>query len=543
MKRWGHQGDQQGRDRSARDRARLRARPGVESLEGRALLSTIHALTTSHSQRDQKQPAAFKPPVNAKLKFPPYDITLRVNQDSDPVGSGNLFQADALVDGYAPPFSTIWLAQGLKPGYFTNVARADGTGHYAFLAPVGFGTTVLQAFAENPLQDYSRIETVTVTRGNAIVAWDSIALRAIQNQNLSSPEAARDLAILHSAQYDAVAAVDFPKSAYRVHVTAPKGASAEAAADSAASTVLTALFPSQAQSFTLAYNAAVAGLPKTPSITSGLALGREVANQTLAGRANDGSSAAVGLAPSLVPGLWRPTPPTFSAAQDAQFGQVTPFEIASGSSFRPAAPPKVGTPTYDQALAQVASLGRLDGGTRTADQTAAAFFWADGAGSFTNPGHWNQIAEQISVSRKDSLAKDARLFARLDFALADAAIASSDAQYTYDEWRPVTAVQQTDPSFSPLLVTPASPSYVSESAAYGSAAAEVLNAGFGSKVKFTDRLDVGLGMTRTFSSFNAAATENANSRVWGGVNFSYDAQAGINLGSQVGSFVLAKFPK
>ena len=509
----------------------------MESLEGRALLSTVHASATT------KQPAAYKPPTHATPKFPPYNITVEISQYSDPSGTGNIFQKDVLVDGYAKPYSTVWLATGLRPGYFTTTTQADYTGHYAFLTPVGRGSTVLQVFAEDATQNYSNIEKVTVTSGGPIVAWDSLALRAIQNTNTPPAEAARALAILHSAQYDAVAAAISPKAAYQAHVTAPKGASAEAAANSAAYIAISSLFPSQAEAIQGAYNAAVFGLTKGSSTSAGLALGREVANQTLADRADDGSNSVVNFNPSNVPGKWRPTPPNFASAVDPQFGQVTPFLISSGSSFRTAVPPSVGSPTYDQALAQVASLGRSDSTTRTPDQTAAAQFWNDGPGTYTSPGHWNEIAEQVAIGRKDSLLTDARIFAQLDFALADAGIASSDSQYTYDEWRPVTAIQQSDTTFNPLVATPASPSYVSETAAYGAAAAEVLSSAFGAKTGFTDNLYAFAGVTRTFSSFNAAATEAANSRVWGGVNFSFDAQAGVDLGSKVGAAALANFPK
>ena len=226
-----------------------------------------------------------------------------------------------------------------------------------------------------------------------------------------------------------------------------------------------------------------------------------------------------------------------------QFAKVTPFVIAGPSAFRPGAPPAVGSSSYDQALSQVSSLGRVGSTTRTADQTLAALFWNEGEGSVSDPAHWNAIAEQISVGRNDSLATDARLFAELDFALADAAIAGTDSQVAFDEWRPITGVQQVDPSFQPLLATPASPSYVSDNAAYGAAASKVLTSAFGANVSFTDNSETGLGLVRTFPSFAAAATEDANSRVWGGVNFAFDTQAGATLGGQVGQAVLAGFPK
>ncbi len=330
-----------------------------------------------------------------------------------------------------------------------------------------------------------------------------------------------------------MADITSPSSAYQVHLTAPKGASAEAAANSAASTVLTALFPSQASTFTAAEKAAQDGLPDSPSTSSGIDFGTQVANQTLANRANDGSATSTA------------NPSESLADVTAQFAKVTPFEIASGATYRPAAPPSVGTAAYDQALAQVSALGRVNSTTRTADQTAAAVFWGDDSGSnaVTDPAHWNAIAEQVAPSGKNSLLNDARLFAELDFALADAGIAASDSQSTFQESRPVAALQQGDPTFLPLLTTPASPSYVSDNAAYAQAASEVLSSTLGNAVKFTDLSETSLGLKRTFASFAAAATEDGNSQVWGGVNFAFDVQAGATLGKQVGQAVLAGFPK
>jgi hypothetical protein len=202
----------------------------------------------------------------------------------------------------------------------------------------------------------------------------------------------------------------------------------------------------------------------------------------------------------------------------------------------------VGSTAYDLALGEVTSLGRIDSSTRTADQTAAARFWSDGPDTVTNPGHWNEIAEVQALKRKDSLAKDARLFAMLDVALADAGIAASDAKSAYTTWRPVSAIQATDPTWNPLITTPPSPSYVSDHAAFGAAAANVLTSAFGSKVAFTDTVDAASGGSRTFTSFAAAALEDGQSRVWAGDNFSYDVQQGQALGEKIGGFVVTRFP-
>jgi len=505
MKRSRLPGGHDGRASHDRERARRRGRLAVESLETRSLLSTAHAATAVHAKAGPARPT-----------YPPYAISLQIGPASDPGGDGHVFGKNVLVQGFAAPFSTIWIATA-PTGYYTNVARSTASGLYGAIVPIGRGTTQISAFAKSPAQNYSLTSTIRATSSNPIVAWDSIALRAIRNLALPAPEAARDLAILHAAQYDAVAAIAFPRAAYRVHAPAPKGASAEAAATAAADTALESLFPSQAPAFRAALAAAKADFPANRATADGLALGQQVALATLADRAGDGSAPTVVDLGSATTGLWRPTAPGFAPAIDPQWGLVKPFLIGSAAQSRPAAPPAV--------------------------QSNAAGFWGDGAGSLTDPGHWNEIAEQVAVGRGDSLAKDARLFALLDFALADSAIAASDAQYAYNTWRPISAIQPGDPTWVPLISTPASPGYVSDNAAYGSVAADILSATFGAKTAFTDNLYASAGVTRSYPGFAAAAAEDANSRIWGGVNTSSDVQQGSILGDQVGKAALANFPK
>src|SRR5207244_1404580 len=105
----------------------------------------------------------------------------------------------------------------------------------------------------------------------------------------------------------------------------------------------------------------------------------------------------------------------------------------------------------------------------------------DGAGSYTPPGHWNLIAEQIAQQQGNSLAENARLFAELDIAMGDAAIVAWDAKYAYNTWRPITAIRaadtagnsqvQADPTWTPLLNTPNFPEYVSGHSTFSAAAA------------------------------------------------------------------------
>ena len=189
------------RSRLRPDRIRRGFRPG-----GRTGSRWIPGNPGSSPRRPTKvAPLAPLPTFNN----PVYGITAEIPAVSDPSGSGNVFQPDVFVDGYAPAYSTVWLARGrtatspTPPGPTTRATTPSRS-----RSPTG--RTELRLFAENPLHQYSAVTKLDVTAGDPIVAWDSIALRAIRNANLTGPEAARDLAILHVAQYDAVAAIESP---------------------------------------------------------------------------------------------------------------------------------------------------------------------------------------------------------------------------------------------------------------------------------------------------------------------------------------------
>ena len=159
-------------------------------------------------------------------------------------------------------------------------------------------------------------------------------------------------------------------------------------------------------------------------------------------------------------------------ALDPQWKNVTPFALTSGDQFRPDAPPSLTSQTYADALNEVKSLGSVGSSTRTTDQTQIARFWADGSGTVTPSGHWNQIAKTAAQAEGNSVSENARLFAKLNVALADAGIAAWDAKYTYNFWRPITAIQKADQdgndattadiNWSSLIVTPPFPEYLSE---------------------------------------------------------------------------------
>jgi hypothetical protein len=206
-----------------------------------------------------------------------------------------------------------------------------------------------------------------------------------------------------------------------------------------------------------------------------------------------------------------------------QWATVRPFALTSPDQFRPAAPPALDSQQYADALNEVKAKGAATGSTRTADETAIAKFWADGAGTATPPGHWNAIAAQLAQAQGNSLSANARLFAQLNVALADAAIACWDAKFFYDEWRPVTAIRaadtggngqtQPDAAWTPLLPTPPFPSYVSGHSTFSGAAQIVLDSFFGATTAFTATTEAPNIAARSYSSFRQAAEEAGQSRI------------------------------
>ena len=185
---------------------------------------------------------------------------------------------------------------------------------------------------------------------------------------------------------------------------------------------------------------------------------------------------------------------------------------------------------------------------RTPAETEVAKFWEGKAGTPGVPGYWNEIAESAAESRGNTLEQNARLFAEMDVALADAVIAHFDAKYTYNRWRPITAIQLAgetgnpdtvaDPNWLPLLNTPPNPSYVSGHGAVSGAASTVLGNFFGTDdISFSLTSEDLPGVTHSFTSFSAAAAEAENSVVWGGIHFRFDVTAGQTLGQSVARFV------
>jgi Domain of unknown function (DUF4114)/PAP2 superfamily len=387
-------------------------------------------------------------------------------------------------------------------------------------------------------------------KSDAVVGWNKAALEAIKTDKTNPPIASRNLAILETAVYDAVNGLTAFYDAYKVDKGIDAGASVEAAASEAAYRVLAELYPTQKATFDGILNDFLKDLPAGEFVDKGLAYGKAVAEATLASRANDGSKAVVPYAVSSEIGKWQPTGPATSPLLP-QWGKVTPFAMQSGSQFRPDAPPALTSAEYAQDFNLTKNLGSVNSTTRTADQTEIAKFWADGGGTYTPPGHWNSIADQLLSQNNATLVESAHTLGLLSIALADAAIACWDAKYTYDAWRPVTAIRKADldgndativdATWQSLITTPPFPEYTSGHSTFSATAATVLSNLMGDNVSFTTS-SIGLpGVIRSFTSFEQAAQEAGMSRIYGGIHFMSANTSGLQCGQEIGDYVIDNF--
>jgi PAP2 superfamily len=290
------------------------------------------------------------------------------------------------------------------------------------------------------------------------------------------------------------------------------GSARDDAVAGAASTVLVHLYPDEADRI----SALADELADVDS--RAFARGRVIGRLLVARAQSDGSNAVWSGRPPEGPGFWVPTPPGFVYPPlEPLAGTWRTWNLRRGSQFRPGPPPAYGGARFRTELNEVYAVSRA----LTDEQRRIADFWADGPGTVTPPGHWNMIAIALVRETGWSTLRTSRLFAALNTAQADAFIACWDAKFTYWSLRPVTAIRGLiagEEAWLSYIVTPPFPSYVSGHSTTSGAASTVLGAFFPGRTRELD----------------AMAREAAISRLYGGIHFTSDNEAGLQLGRRVG---------
>lgn len=373
---------------------------------------------------------------------------------------------------------------------------------------------------------------------DAVTAWNVRATTAIFSAGQPPQQSVPHLAMVHGAVYDAVNAIAGTHEGYLLAdgVGTPDD-SMEAAAATAAHRVLVHLLPSQETSLTAEYVAFVAGLPADDAVDRGIAVGEAAAAAMIAARVDDGRFGPFRFAVGSGPGIWEPVLPSFGNDPNAWLKDVRPFLVDDVSRFRSKGPLPLDGNRYAREFQEVKDLGSLLSTERTADQTAAALYWAENP-----PATWSRIVRGLVTTHGLGVADAARLYAEVYMTAADSLIAVWEDKAHWSFWRPITAIRRADtdgnprtepdPDWLPLLPTPPYPEHPSGHLGLSAAVAATLRDFFGTdRLAWTDTSTGGL--TRSFTRLSTAVDEIVDARVWSGFHFRTADDASVRIAEQV----------
>ncbi len=369
------------------------------------------------------------------------------------------------------------------------------------------------------------LKTIEFWDQGASVRWNEIARNLVVKYKTDPPMASRIYALLSIAQYDALIAAWNNKYYYNraspgqvngdvfpevATTTDPVYPSEAAVVASASAEVLEYVYPDEADYLDEKVkeheeSRLWAGVNFPSDIAAGDALGRMVAENVTHQARTDESDAKGNITMPTGPGYWTGTNPLRPL-----WGKVRPCFGENISQLRPSPPPAFGSPEFNAALSEVRRISD----NRTASQTRIAQKWADGAGTATPPGHWNQMACDLINSSHLSELRSARALALMNMAMMDAGICCWDTKYYYCLLRP----WQADPKITTAVAKPNFPSYTSGHSAFSSAAAEVLSYIF----------------PKEQSQLESMAEEAGISRLYGGIHYRFDIDNGQEGGRAIG---------
>lgn len=386
----------------------------------------------------------------------------------------------------------------------------------------------------------------------AISYWNDIAVKVITiDAGKANAEGFLWLAFTQAAVYNAVVGITKDYQLYKWHAHAPKHASPEAAAGTAAYRVLLTYFgsiPAAVTRLEAARIDAIGSIPEGKSKDRGIAFGERAATRLINLRVGDGRFAVLAPLPPLGPGIWRPTPVAEAPFLDPWLSQVRPLLLRSPSQFRPPGPFKLTSRRYAKEFNEVKKMGSIGSTDRTPDQTATAIYI-----SGIPFGVAGAALRDLSARRHLSISKAARLFAAVDMSMADAIGVAWDAKYTYHFWRPITAIRLADtddnldtvadPGWTPLLATPPYPDWTSGLNNVIGAASRAL-----SRILGTSRIDLNIPSSATMTTrhyeWASQLTQDAvDARVWSGIHFRTADVLAKRTGQKVGDWAMDHYFK
>lgn len=439
------------------------------------------------------------------------------------------------------------------------------------------------------------LEERCVPAVDPILEWNAVAIEVnrisysgnVENDQIGPTRSSRALAIVHAAMFDAWNSINRQYTPYLVQAPNYRNASDVAAIAQAAHDTLVAMYPHQQALIDAELTETLARVPNGSKETRGINVGAFVAAQILAVRTNDGSEVPGEYIPDGQLGHHDVDPlnPNQGFLTPA-WGDVTPFAIPSPDAIPTRTVPGLDTIEYAQAYAQVKELGEETSTERTTDQTEIGIYWGyDVARGLGDPPRlYNQIARVVAEQERNTVAENARMFALINIAMADAGIQAWGVKYRDDFWRPIVAIRQGDAdgnantvgdaTWSPLGAprtnplpdedvnfTPPFPAYTSGHATFGGAMFKSMTNFYQTddirfNIPFDFISDEFNGVSRDiheaipelvldnvrqirprhYDSFSQAAAENAASRIFLGIHWRFDAVAGVSAGNRIADY-------
>jgi hypothetical protein len=380
----------------------------------------------------------------------------------------------------------------------------------------------------------------------ADVVTDSNAKAAdIASRNPATPIAVRTMAIVQVSVFEAVNAITGRYPPYRARIATSPGASVDAAVAAATRTVLLKLMPDQQAAIDTDYRAALSALSGGAAEADGIATGEQAAATVLASRADDGAGATSAYRPQTSPGAYVPT--TLPAVP--HWGKRRPWAMTSGDQFRPGPPPSLTSDTWARDYNEVKALGGRNSIQRTPEQTAIARFW-----EATAPAVYWPVARSVAGVAGRNVTANARLLAAAGMAMDDALIAVFDAKYTYNFWRPITAIRngdldgneatERDPGWIPFIDTPMHPEYPCAHCIVAASLGAVLESeiGGGPLPNLSTSSSTAAGAVRAWPSVGDFVQEVALARIYDGVHYRNSTEVGAAMGKRIGELAARSLP-
>jgi hypothetical protein len=349
------------------------------------------------------------------------------------------------------------------------------------------------------------------------------------------------MAIVQVSVFEAANAITRRYPASRLNVTAAPGASVDAAVAAATRTALLKLMPVQQAAIDADYQTALRVVPDSRAKADGIAVGEQAATAIVASCADDGAVAPNTYRPYATAGVYVPT--AFPAVP--HWGKRRPWVMTSGNQFRPGPPPSLTSAVWKRDFEEIKAIGAMNSSKRTPEQAAIARFW-----EATAPAVYWPIARSVATAPGRDVTDNARLLAMAAMAMDDALIAVFDAKYTFNFWRPVTAIRNADgdardSAWTPFIDTPMHPEYPCAHCILSASLGAVLRAeiGDGPAPKLSSSSSTASGAIRTWNTVDDFMQEVALARIYDGVHYRNSTEVGTAMGLKVGELVVKTSPK